>query len=82
MTNALYALQILAGVTGFFLFVVVSSFCLTIIGRINPQFQKWLISSSISSPLPPVHLLLLPARQLHGNPQLLVEAGRHAVVCG
>lgn len=27
---------------------------------------------------PPVNLLLLPARQLHGELQLLVEAGRHA----
>lgn len=31
-------------------------------------------------PVSPVHLLLLPTRQLHGDTQLLVETRRHAEV--
>lgn len=37
-------------------------------------------SRGFNPPPSPVHFLLLPTGQLHGDAQLLVEAGRHAEV--
>lgn len=44
------------------------------------SIRLWGVELLATPPTSPVHLLLLPTRQLHGDAQLLVETRRHAEV--